>query len=192
MSATARLPSPRMSQLMTVVKEATTSCIVWSPSRKQVRNHLIGSTRSMTHQPKECHTDDCNDYSCAGSARRDRGLRECGHTPADALRDRAGAGRSGTQPAARTARCGAEPGPHLVPLPAAAGLFLGLADLLAGVPGESAPDLTACDWPGAGNHRGGGHRSPLPARLSLVYRLCPGSGALADRCRSRQRHCPAY
>src|SRR5258706_3581641 len=103
------------------------------------------------------------DYPRARSARRDCHLCNSGNALAGALRNCTRAGRSAAEPASRTARRGTEPGPHLVPLPAAAGLFLGLADLLAGVSGESAPDLAVVFRPGALPHRGSGGRAATPA-----------------------------
>jgi hypothetical protein len=158
---------------------------------KPAGNHPFGSPRSMTRQ-KERYTDDCNDYLRAGSARRNRHLCRSGHAPARTLRDCARAGGGGAQPAARAARRGTLPRPDLVPLPAAAGLFLGLADLLAGISDESAPDLAAFHRPGALYHRLCGGRGARLAWPALARRLRAGSHAPPDRCRGRQCHCEAH
>ena len=70
---------------------------------------------------------------------------------------------------------------------AAADLLLGLADPLARIPREPAPDLAAVSRPGAGDHARHRRGGPRHRRLVLAGRLCPGSRGLAHRRRGGQR-----
>ena len=73
----------------------------------------------------------------------------------------------------------------LLALSAAAGLFLGLTDLLAGVLGEYAPDLVAFHRPGALHHGGGCCRGPRPVLCfsGLIYFSLESFISLRTSCR---------